>query len=139
MAVGHLDTDSLRSILGMQYRMPVRRRYSCSGRARPRDRSATARPFALDSRPTGLLHSLADGRVGKGNGRSDEFVASEARAWRFPIAFGNDKLHGLKRFLRCASIPLDPRLAGLLHVHQHAAQDLARGRLGDLVNELEMP
>jgi len=49
MAVEHLDADSLRSIPGIHYRLPVRRRYGCSGRARPRDRCATARPFAPDS------------------------------------------------------------------------------------------
>ncbi len=49
MPPGHLPGDSLRSTPGIHSWMRVRRRCGYSVRARPRDRSATARPFALDS------------------------------------------------------------------------------------------
>jgi len=49
MAPGHLHGDSLCSTPGIYYWMRVRRPCDCSGRARPRDRSATARAVALDS------------------------------------------------------------------------------------------
>ena len=49
MAPGHLHGDSLRSTPGIHYWMRVHRRCGCSGRARPCDRSVTARPFAPDS------------------------------------------------------------------------------------------
>jgi len=49
MATRHLHEDSLRLIAGIHHWMRVRRRFGCGGRARARDRSATARPCALDS------------------------------------------------------------------------------------------
>ena len=61
MPAGHLPGDALRSTPGIYYWMRVRRRCGCSDRARPRDRSARARPFALDStshRPVSLARGL---------------------------------------------------------------------------------
>jgi hypothetical protein len=50
-------------------------------------------------RPTGLLHQLPDRHVGEGDLYCDDLVMGEARPWRFPIAFGDDELHGLEPLL----------------------------------------
>src|SRR3990172_4148524 len=100
MAPGHLHGDSVRSPPGIHYWMRVRPRCGCSGRARPRDRSATARPFALgstSSRPASPGRGLPRRqrrRVTRRSGR-----VGEARPRRFPIAFRAEQLHGLEPLL----------------------------------------
>jgi len=48
---------------------------------------------------TGLLHPVAECHVGKGHAEADDLVMSEARPWRFPIAFGDEELHGFEPLL----------------------------------------
>jgi hypothetical protein len=50
-----------------------------------------------------LFHLVADGRVRKGDSQRDELTMSEAGRWRFPIAFGNEELHGLEALLALAT------------------------------------
>src|SRR6266545_3285869 len=49
-------------------------------------------------RPTGLLYPVADRHLCKGDAYSDDLVVGEARPWRFPIAFGDEELHGFEPF-----------------------------------------
>jgi hypothetical protein len=50
-------------------------------------------------RSTGLLHPLAEGHFREGDADPDDLVVREASPWRFPIAFGNEKLHGFEPLL----------------------------------------
>ena len=42
----------------------------------------------------GLLYSIADCHLGKGDAQLDDPVMGNARPWRFPIAFGDEELQG---------------------------------------------
>ena len=57
--------------------------------------------------PAGLLHSLADFRVSKGDPYVHDLVGRKATRWWFPIAFGYEELDGLEPLLplRVVAIP----------------------------------
>ncbi|MBM2812775.1 MAG: hypothetical protein HW416_3534, partial [Chloroflexi bacterium] len=86
MSPGHLHGDSRHSTPGIHCWMRVRRRCGRSGRARPRGRSATARPFALDSRfhrpasPGRAGPRRQRRRVARGSGRGRSEAVATAHA-----------------------------------------------------------
>lgn len=57
-------------------------------------------------RPSGLLHQSSGCHVGKGDAQPYDPVAREAGARRFPIAFGDDELHGLEPLLSLRIVPI---------------------------------
>src|SRR6266849_249860 len=81
-------------------------------------------------RYTGLLHPFAECHVGKGHTEPDDLVVCEARRWRFPIAFGDDELHGFE--------PLPPlRIVAIAHADE-AVTVLGEELLCALLSWIEM-
>jgi len=81
-------------------------------------------------RPTGLLHPVEDCHVGKGDAYPDDLVVGEARRWRFPIALGDEELHGFEPLL-----PL--RIVAIAHADE-AVTVLREELLRPLLARLEM-
>jgi hypothetical protein len=81
-------------------------------------------------RPPGLLHPIADGHVREGDAQPDDSVVGQVTPWRFPIAFGDEELHGLEPLL-----PLG--IVAIAHADE-AVTILCEKLLGTLLARLEM-
>jgi len=104
MAPEHLQGDSRRFEPGhLLLDGGFVRRCGRSGRARTRAVVAQLPdPSLWIPRPTGLLHPVAHCHVGKRRRVTRRSGRGRSEAWRLPIAFGDEELHGLDRFFRCA-------------------------------------
>ncbi len=60
-------------------------------------------------RPASLFHPVTDCDVDKGDAQRDDLVVGEARPRRFPIAFGDEDLHGFEPLLPLGIVAIGVR------------------------------